>query len=87
MTDSIVQLPVGTTHVNARVDVGELEVIVPEDAALVVHGDAQLGLVELLGTSTDGHDIEKTVRQTGARKLDLGVHVGVGAVHVRRAVR
>jgi len=84
---SNVQLPVGTTHVNARVDVGELEVIVPEGAALVVRGDAQLGLVELLGTSTDGHDVEKTVRQTGARKLDLDVHVGVGAVHVRRAVR
>jgi len=84
---SDVQLPVGETHVDARVDVGELELIVPEDAALEIHGDADLGQVELLGSADDGRNVDKTYHQEGARRLVLDLHVGVGAVHVRRAVR
>ena len=37
------QLPEGETHVNASVDVGDLQVIVPAGVALRVHGEAHAG--------------------------------------------
>jgi phage shock protein PspC (stress-responsive transcriptional regulator) len=81
------QLPRGVTHVNARVDVGELDVVVPRDAAVRVHGDAQYGQVDLFGDESNGHDVDRSVSQPGARVLVLDTHVGAGALHVRRAVR
>ncbi len=77
----------GTTHVATRVDVGNLDVIVPSDVSLRVHGDAQLGQVEVLGASADGRNVSRNVDETGIRVLDLDAHVGVGKVRVTRAVR
>jgi phage shock protein PspC (stress-responsive transcriptional regulator) len=82
-----VRFRAGATHVGARVDVGNLRVIVPADVALRVHGDAQLGQVELLGKSADGRNVDKQVDQAGERMLVLNAHVGVGKVRVTRAVR
>ncbi len=82
-----VSLPRGETHVAARVDAGNLRVVVPEGVALRVHGDAQLGQVEVLGQIADGRNVDKNVAQAGKRILVLDAHVGVGKVTVTRAVR
>jgi phage shock protein PspC (stress-responsive transcriptional regulator) len=80
-------LPVGQTHVKARVDVGDLDIVVPRNAAVQVHGDAQVGRVEVLGRFADGYDTDRRVVQNGPRVLVLDAHVGAGRVRVTRAVR
>jgi len=82
-----VALPAGETRVKAQVDVGNLVVVVPRDAAVRVHGDAQYGQVELFGNSSDGHDVDRSTRASGARVLVLDAHVGAGKLRVMRAVR
>ena len=82
-----VRFKAGETHVGTRVDVGDLLVLVPRDVALQVHGDAQLGQVEVLGDSADGRNVDRSVDQVGDRVLVLDAHVGVGRVRVMRAVR
>jgi phage shock protein PspC (stress-responsive transcriptional regulator) len=82
-----VQLPVGVTHVRMRVDVGRLVLLVPRNAALRVRTDADVGSVDLLGRSTDGREIDRSVDEAGRRVLDLDAHVGAGSLHVERAVR
>ena len=82
-----VRLNDGATHVGTRVDVGNLRVIVPKNVALRVHGDAQLGQVEVLGQAADGRNVDKKIDQTGKQVLVLDAHVGVGKVTVTRAVR
>ena len=77
----------GETHVGARVDVGDLNVIVPDDVSLRARGDAQLGQVELLGQTSGGRDVHKSFDEAGKRVLVLDAHVGVGRVRVTRAVR
>ena len=84
---SDVKLPVGETHVNGRVDVGKLEFVVPPDVALKVHGDAQFGGVHLLGKTADGHNVDDTVNENGARVLVIDAHVGAGELRVTRGVR
>jgi phage shock protein PspC (stress-responsive transcriptional regulator) len=75
------------THVKARVDIGSLHVIVPQNVALQVRGDAQLGDVQILGRSDGGHNARTSVAQTGKHVLVLDTHVGVGQVRVVRAVQ
>jgi phage shock protein PspC (stress-responsive transcriptional regulator) len=82
-----VRLPVGVTHLKTRVDVGRLLVVVPHDAALRVHSEADFGTVDVLGRSADGRKVDRSVDETGRRVLDLDAHVGAGSVHVERAVR
>jgi phage shock protein PspC (stress-responsive transcriptional regulator) len=82
-----VQFPVGETHVDASVDVGHLRVFVPEDVAVRVDGEAQFGDLNLLGSRTDGHNVDGTHEESGDRVLVLDVHVGAGRVDVERAVR
>jgi phage shock protein PspC (stress-responsive transcriptional regulator) len=82
-----VRLPVGVTHLRMRVDVGRLVLVVPHDAALRVRTDADIGSVDLLGRSTDGREIDRSVDEAGRRVLDLDAHVGAGSLHVERAVR
>ncbi|HYN51035.1 MAG TPA: PspC domain-containing protein [Thermoleophilaceae bacterium] len=80
-------LPVGETHVDVEVDVGELRVLVPDDVALRVRAEAQLGEIDLLGETVDGHQAEAQLDETGARVLVLDAHVGLGVVQITRAVR
>jgi hypothetical protein len=77
----------GKTNVSARVDIGNLRVIVPENVALRVRGDAQLGEVEILGKMADGRNAKAAIDQSGDRVLVLDTHVGVGQVRVTRAVQ
>ena len=82
-----VQLPVGVTPLRMRVDVGRLVLVVPHNAALRVHSEADVGSVNLLGRSVDGREIDRGVDEAGKRVLDLDAHVGAGSLHVERAVR
>ena len=75
------------THVKARVDIGSLRVIVPQDVALQVRGDAQLGEVHILGRSDDGRHARSSIVQSGSHVLVLDTHVGIGQVRVTRAVQ
>ncbi len=81
------QLPAGTTHVVTRVDVGNLDVIVPAGVALHVNADTQAGVVDLFGAKTHGRDVDQHLQQTGARVLELDAHVGAGNLRVERVVR
>jgi phage shock protein PspC (stress-responsive transcriptional regulator) len=80
-------LPRGRTRVRARVDLGELQVIVSDDVALRVQADAHVGEVDLLGKASDGEHVEASLAETGPRVLVLDAHVGLGSVRVSRAVR
>ena len=82
------RLSAGETHVDARVDVGDLNVIVPADVALRIRGTAEVGEVELPdGLGADGRNVESDLIETGPRVLVLDAHVGAGSVQVERAVR
>ncbi len=81
------QLSEGETRVEARVDIGDLEVIVPSGVALHVHGTAEVGEVDVLGDAEDGWNVENDLRETGSRVLVLDAHVGAGAVRVERPIR
>jgi phage shock protein PspC (stress-responsive transcriptional regulator) len=81
------QLSPGVTRLKARVDVGELRVIVPDDVALRVHAHTQAGRVELLGEETNGTSVDRKIDEDGIRVLVLDAHVGAGNLEVLRAVR
>jgi phage shock protein PspC (stress-responsive transcriptional regulator) len=85
---SRVELPVGETHVDVRVDVGDMDVVVPADVALRIHATAEVGQVDLpSGIGGDGRNVESKLIETGERVLVLDAQVGAGAVRVERAVR
>jgi phage shock protein PspC (stress-responsive transcriptional regulator) len=85
---SRVELPKGETHVEARVDVGDMDVLVPAGVALRIHGKAEVGEVDLPNDIRgDGRNVESELIETGERVLVLDASVGAGAVRVERAVR
>lgn len=81
------QFPPGTTHLETRVDVGDLKVILPPGVALRGYGEARAGHVDLLGKEDDGWNADVDLGGSGKRVLDLVAHVGAGSVRVERAVR
>jgi phage shock protein PspC (stress-responsive transcriptional regulator) len=81
------KVPPGETHVTTRVDVGRLLVVVPPNAALRVRADADFGTVDLLGSSSDGRKVDRSLDESGGRVLVLDAHVGAGSVQIDRAVR
>ncbi len=85
---SALQLPLGETHVDASVDVGELLVIVPEDVGLKVHGTVEAGEIHFPeGLGADGRNVESDFEVAGSRVLVLDTDVGLGSIRVERAVR
>ena len=85
---SRVELPVGETHVDVRVDVGDMDVLVPAGVALRINGTAEVGEVDLPdGIKGSGRNVESELIETGERVLVLDASVGAGAVRVERAVR
>ena len=85
---SDVQFPVGETQVRARVDVGDLQVIVPSDVALRIHATAEVGEIDLPnGIGGDGRNVVSDLTETGERVLVLDADVGAGSVRVIRVVR
>jgi phage shock protein PspC (stress-responsive transcriptional regulator) len=80
------RFPVGETRIDARVGIGELNIIVPPDVALRATATARAGEVEVLGRATDGRNADLSVATPGLRVLVLDAKVGLGTVHIRRAL-
>lgn len=81
-----VTLPVGETHLEARVDIGALHLVVPDNVALRVRATARLGEIDLLGEVVDGSNVEARLDQTGDRVLVLDARVGLGLMRITRAL-
>jgi phage shock protein PspC (stress-responsive transcriptional regulator) len=79
-----VRLPVGETRVNARVDVGDLVVVVPGDAAVRAYGQARLGHVNVLGDQDGGRNADERIAAPGPRVLVVDARVQVGSVRISR---
>lgn len=81
-------LPQGTTDVEARVDDGVLTVVVPRDVPVRVAAEAQNGAVSIFGREASGEDVERTYTQEGyeqaQRRLSLELSVDTGAIAVQR---
>ena len=83
-----VQLPPGTTSIDARVGVGELLITVPEGVAVEIDAHAGAGEIDILGELHDGFDVDRTLSVAGptpdAPVLQLETDMGFGAIEVRR---
>jgi hypothetical protein len=81
------RLPLGVTHLETSVDVGDLHVVLPPGVALRGYAEARAGHVNMLGREDDGWNADVDLTGDGPRVLDLVAHVGAGSVRVERAVR
>jgi hypothetical protein len=80
------QVPAGTTVVEARVGVGELEVELPDGVSVQVEASSGLGEVQVLGQQEGGFGsrVEASSEVVPDRRLRLDVRVGLGQVRVER---
>jgi hypothetical protein len=80
------QLPPGTTRVQARVGVGELAAEVPQGVSVAVVARSGLGQVQALGQEEGGlaSRIDTVAEAGGDRRLELDLRVGLGQVRVER---
>jgi hypothetical protein len=81
------ELPSGTTEVQAGVNLGELVVLVPADATITGEGRVFLGEVEHFERSSGGVAPRADLREPGDdpdRVLELRLRVGLGQIEVRR---
>jgi hypothetical protein len=81
------RLPPGRTEVDARVGIGELEVIVPRGVALEATGRARAGKVNVLGREESGTQSRETVVTGPAHArsvLVVDARVGLGDVRIHR---
>ena len=80
------QLPPGTTRVEARVGIGELVVEVPQGVSVQVAARSGLGNVQVFGQEDGGigSRIDASSEQGGDRRLELDARVGLGQVRVDR---
>lgn len=74
----------GVETIEVSVGIGELSVIVPQEASLRVEGHVGVGQLNLLGQEHDGVDVDGTAAQNeaGAGSLILEVSAGIGEVTV-----
>jgi phage shock protein PspC (stress-responsive transcriptional regulator) len=74
------------TAIRARVDVGHLLVLLPDNLRTSIHARAGIGDVQVLGTDYDGRGVDKhlEVGPAGTRQLTLDLSVRTGMVEVRR---
>jgi phage shock protein PspC (stress-responsive transcriptional regulator) len=83
-----VELPRGTTSIDASVGVGELVITVPEGVALELDAHAGAGEIDIFGELDDGFSVDRTLSVAGptpdAPLLQLEADVGFGAIEVRR---
>ena len=83
-----VDLPAGTTSVDASVGAGELVITVPEGVAVEIDAHAGVGEIDVVGESDDGIDVDQTLTLAGstpdAPLLQLEADVGFGSIEVRR---
>ena len=80
------QVPPGTTAVQARVGIGELAVEVPGGVSVEVVARSGLGEVQVLGEQEGGFAtrVATTAEAGGDRRLELDLRVGMGQVRVER---
>ena len=83
---SQLQVPAGTTQVEARVGIGELVVDLPEGVSAEVTATSGLGEVQVLDQQEGGFAsrIDTTSEAGGDRRLALDLRVGLGQVRVER---
>lgn len=85
---SEVDFPEDTTTVAARVDIGQLVVIVPEDVSFTVETSAAAGEVRVVGRRLrEGVNIRRTFTSEAGlrdRRLSLRLSVQFGSIEVRR---
>jgi phage shock protein PspC (stress-responsive transcriptional regulator) len=79
-----VRLPVGETPLKARVDIGDLVVVVPASATVRAYGKARLGYVNVLGEEDDGRNVDESSVEVGKRVLVVDARVQVGSVRITR---
>jgi phage shock protein PspC (stress-responsive transcriptional regulator) len=82
-----VELPLGETWLDVRVDAGRITVLAPEGVALRATADAKLGEIRLLGRRVDGWEVREQVGETGLRVLVIDADVGIGEIRVERGRR
>jgi phage shock protein PspC (stress-responsive transcriptional regulator) len=82
-----VELPLGETRLDARVDAGMILVHLPDDVALRADANAKLGEIDLLGRRVEGWKVDERVDQTGLRVLVLDAEVGIGEIQIGRTLR
>jgi hypothetical protein len=80
------QVPPGTTVVEARLGVGELVVELPDGITVEVAAGSGLGEVQVLGQQEGGFGsrIDTTEGDGGDRRLRVDARVGLGQVRVER---
>jgi predicted membrane protein len=80
------QVPPGTTTVEARVGVGELTVEVPDGVSVEVVASTGLGEVQVFGDQQGGFAsrIDAASEVGGERRLEIDARVGLGQVRVDR---
>lgn len=78
------ELPSGTTRIEASVGMGQLVIRVPENTTVRVHAVAGAGQVVLFGEESNGVDAELSVSRDGlgTTTLLLELSVGLGQVDV-----
>jgi phage shock protein PspC (stress-responsive transcriptional regulator) len=82
-----IRLPVGETRVSARVDYGDVLIVVPSDVAVRAYGKAGLGYVNVLGDEDDGRNADERAPAVGARVLVVDARVQVGSVRIEHSLR
>ena len=75
--------PAEETHVKARLGIGELKVIVPSTASVIVDARAKVGDLYVLRHHVDGRNAQVHTGNGGT--LFLNLHVGAGRIDVIRA--
>jgi phage shock protein PspC (stress-responsive transcriptional regulator) len=83
LTVDLSNLPANrSVDLEAKVGMGELNVIVPQDATVAVDAGARAGSIDALGEEDDGSHAHVV---TGTGQYVLHLHVGAGKVLVERA--
>ncbi len=80
----------GDVTSRVQIGAGTIDVTVPPDVDVAIHGHTGAGQVQLLGVGRAGLGVDQTLNDTGADgpgggHLDLTVEAGVGTVEVHRA--
>jgi phage shock protein PspC (stress-responsive transcriptional regulator) len=82
-----IELPVGETRLDVRVDAGRIHVLLPEGVALRASAGARLGEIRLLGRRVEGWEVDEQLDETGLRVLVLDADVGIGEIWIERGLR
>jgi predicted membrane protein len=71
--------------VEARLGIGDLEVIVPDDTDVDLDAHVSAGNIDAFGDEENGFDADMTgiTGTSGTQELDLELEVGIGNLRVR----